>query len=137
MKQYKILSFFLAFALFFLASCDPNNTGTVNNNVSGNWRVSLFSERGVDETADFNGYTFSFNTGGQVVATKNGVSKNGTWSIDASSNKFIIDLGPKDNTNKPLGELTDDWQIQTITDNKISLKDDNASSNEILEFTKL
>jgi hypothetical protein len=102
---------------------------------SGTWRVTLFTDSGNDETADFNGYSFTF-SGSTVTAVKNGTSKSGAWSVNSSSNKFNIDLGPKDNTNKPLGELTDDWKIISYTATEIKLTDDNAASNEFLTFTK-
>jgi hypothetical protein len=133
-----IFSFALALAVT-LVSCDPGNS--VSSDVSqvassGSWRVTLFTDSGNDETSDFSGYSFTFSNGGTVTAVKNGVSKNGTWGINTSSNKFNIDLGPKDDTNKPLGELTDDWKILSSGATEIRLGDDNAASNEFLTFTK-
>lgn len=112
-----------------LDSNDPTTTAT-----SGTWRVTLFTDSGNNETSDFSGYTFSFNGNGTVTATKSGTSQNGTWST--GSNRFNIDLGPKVDTNKPLGELTDDWKIISTSDTEIKLTDDNAASNEFLTFTK-
>jgi hypothetical protein len=133
-----IFSFALALAVM-LVSCDPGNSvssGVSQVASSGSWRVTLFTDSGNDETSDFSGYSFTFSNGGTVTAVKNGVSKNGTWSINASSNKFNIDLGPKDDTNKPLGELTDDWKILSSGTAELRLGDDNAASNEFLTFTK-
>lgn len=96
----------------------------------------MFTDSGNDETADFSGYSFTFSTSGSVTAVKNGVTQTGTWSVNTSSNKFNIDLGPKLDTNKPLGELTDDWKIISVSETVIQLEDDNASSNEKLTFTK-
>lgn len=129
---------FLALALS-LVSCDPgSNVASDVSQVasSGTWRVTLFTDSGNDETTDFSGYSFTFSNSGTITALKNGVSKTGTWSVNTSSNKFIIDLGPKDNTNKPLGELTDDWKILSAGTTEIRLGDDNTASNEFLTFTK-
>jgi hypothetical protein len=82
------------------------------------------------------GYSFVFNTGGIVTASKNSSSQNGTWNIDQSSNKFNIDLGPKTTANHPLGELTDDWKILSSSNTEIRLTDDNSASSEFLTFTK-
>ena len=122
--------------LFIIAACtrsldDSNTTDIV---VSGTWRVSLFTDSGNDETSDFTGYSFTFNNNGSITATKNGVSQNGTWSI--SSGKFNIDLGAKIDSNKPLGELTDDWKIISTSATEIKLTDDNSASAEFLTFTK-
>jgi hypothetical protein len=102
--------------------------------VDGTWKVALFTDSGNDETSDFSGYTFVFNNNGTVTATKSGASQNGTWGT--SSNKFSINLGPKDSSNKPLGELTDDWKIISSSNVEIKLTDDNTASGEFLTFTK-
>lgn len=112
---------------------DPSTTQVVT---SGTWRVTLFTDSGNDETADFNGYTFTFNSDGTISAVKNAVTQAGTWSANSSSNKLIIDLGPKVDTNKPLGELTDDWVIISKSTTEIRLTDDNVASNEFLTFTR-
>lgn len=138
----KIVAFSIS-ALFLLSmiSCTKSSTdspGEVTPIVTqGEWVVSLFSERGINETSDFSGFSYVFQSGGKLIVKKNGaVVKEGTWSENSSSKKLIIDLGIKDDTNKPQGELTDDWIITSKNDSKISLTDDNSSSAEILEFTK-
>jgi len=140
MKQRTIT---LALALLILgSSCSKNDSNAIVNNVTpivtvGGWTVSLFSERGVAETADFAGYTFTFQNDGKLIVNKGSVAvKEGTWSEDNSSGKLIIDLGPKDNNNKPLGQLTDDWNLIGKSDTKIGMTDDKASRNELLEFSK-
>jgi hypothetical protein len=129
----------LGFCSIIFSSCTKEDNAV--NNVAdavtnGTWRVTHFSERSNNETSDFNGYTFTFQSNGKIIASKNGVAKEGNWSESTSSNKLIIDLGAKSDANKPLGELSDDWVIVSKTDTKINLTDDNSSSNELLEFTK-
>ena len=131
-----------AIAVLLLLSCtrnaDPvNSNNTISSsNLDGNWRVTLFSERGIDETNDFNGFVFTFNSNGSLTATRNAIVQNGTWSITSNSRKFNIDLGPKTDANKPLGELTDDWHVISSSATEIKLTDDNTASNEYLTFTK-
>jgi hypothetical protein len=140
MKKATIIMFFATIAI--LSSCDhsanPSN-GSLNATqvvTSGSWRITLFTDSGNDETSDFNGYNFVFSTDGTIVATKNGIAKNGTWSVNESSNKLIIDLGIKDDSNKPLGELTDDWLIISKSNTEIKSTDDNPASAELLTFTR-
>jgi len=119
------------------ASCQKDDMSSGNiqaTATSGNWRVTLFKDSGNDETGEFNGYSFTFNSDGSLIASKGGTTKSGSWST--SSNKFNIDLGPKDNTNKPLGELTDDWKVLSSNASEIRLADDNASASEFLTFSK-
>ncbi|MBD0284104.1 MAG: hypothetical protein ICV79_01620 [Flavisolibacter sp.] len=129
-----MVSLFALFAL--LISCtrhaeETNNTSTVSN---GSWRVNHYMEKGIDETGDFSGYTFTFSANGVATATKGSINKNGTWSI--SSNKFNLNMGTNDNTNKPFGKLTDDWIITTINETVISLLDDNPARDGMLIFTR-
>ncbi|MFI5129888.1 MAG: hypothetical protein ACHQFX_07865, partial [Chitinophagales bacterium] len=134
-----IYSLVVVALMSIIVSCSKSDdivSGTGQLVTSGTWRVSLFTDSGNDETADFNGYSFTFSEGGTLTAVKGGVTKNGTWSVSTSSNKLNIDLGPKDNTNKPLGELTDDWKILSSNSTELRLADDNAASNEFLTFIK-
>jgi hypothetical protein len=134
----RILSSLLIAMTVFASSCliGGSDSTTVQVVTSGTWKVTLFTDSGNDETSDFNGYTFTFTDGGTLTAVKNGITKTGTWSVNNSSNKFNIDLGAKVDSNKPLGELTDDWKILSNTETVIRLTDDNSSSNEFLTFTK-
>jgi hypothetical protein len=126
----------LAITLNSCSNSSDNDASTDLVISSGNWRVTLFTDSGNDETADFNGYVFTFHESGTISAVKGTSSKSGSWSTNSSSHKFNIDLGPKLDTNKPLGELTDDWLILSTSNTMIELRDDNVSSQEFLTFTK-
>ena len=70
---------------------NPNNNSQQimlieNTAVSGSWTISSYVDSGQDETNDYNGYTFTFNDDGTVVATNGGNTINGTWSVTDSSN---------------------------------------------------
>ena len=132
MKSY--LNCFFLFSILLLISCKKDNNNSNNNISNGNWRVTLFTDSGNDETSDFSGYSFTFGNNGVLTATKAGSSKTGTWSNPG--NEFNIDLGEKSDSNKPLGELSDDWDIISKTSTEIKLKDDNDASAEFLTFQK-
>src|SRR5689334_2921619 len=128
---------FLAFAAIASSSCTKSNNSQVDPVQvvsSGTWRVTLFSDSGNNETASFSGYTFSFGIGGVITVSKDGLNKTGSWNVSDNSTKFNINLGPKDISNQPLGELSDDWKILSSTTAEIRLGDDNSSSNEFLTF---
>ncbi|MBO9153078.1 lipocalin family protein [Chitinophaga sp. GCM10012297] len=128
----------LIFLAVFFAACSSNNNDNAGPGAvtSGTWRVSHFSERGDDETGDFSGYSFSFSGNGSATAVRSGNSQTGTWSVNGSSTRFSIDFGAKTDANKPLGELTDDWKVISISASEIKLTDDNATSAEFLTFAK-
>lgn len=134
----KVIVSFTAGIILLATSCtrssDTGNPADIA--ASGTWRVTLFIDSGNDETADFAGYSFRFNSNGTLAATRSGNTQTGAWSVQNSSSKFTIDLGPKIDTNKPLGELTDDWKIISSSNTEIKLTDDNPASNEFVTFTK-
>lgn len=139
MKSLNWLSAILLSACMMACSNDNNDPTPAPDPQAptiGTWRVTLFSERGNDETSDFSGYVFTFDSNGSAIATKNGANRNGTWSINTSSTEFNIDFGEKNDANKPLGELTDDWEIISVTKTEIKLKDDNDASAEFLTFSQ-
>jgi hypothetical protein len=137
----KFFASLLSLTIVFATSCSKSSNSTPANAavvasqsaVSGTWRVSSFINSGTNETAAFAGYSFVF-SGATVTATKNGIITNGAWSVNTSSVKFIIDLGPRGSSNIPLGELTDDWRITSANDTQIQLQDD--SNVEFVTFTK-
>lgn len=137
--KYTIIACFILVGALSSTSCTNNSNTSPDPGQqisSGIWRITLFIDNGNDETSDFSGYNFSFNSGNVLSAVKNGVAQNGTWSFSASSNKYIIDLGPKTTSNKPLGELTDDWKVISNSSTEIRLQDDNPARNEFVTFTK-
>lgn len=138
MKRLTFLSLWAVILLLSSCTKSASDPGPVTPIVTqGDWVVSLFTEPGENKTSEFSGYRFTFQSDGKLIVSKNGaIEKEGSWSENTSSHKLIIELGPKDNSNKPLGELTDDWIVSSRSDNRISLKDDNNSSNEVLEFSK-
>jgi len=99
-------------------------TKVVSTMSSGTWKITLFSEDGVMETANYNGYNFDFN-GSNVLLAENGTNNySGTWSVtndddDDSSNTldFNIAFAGPDN----FLELSEDWDILQRTDNKLVL----------------
>jgi len=130
----RLMLLVLPFFVFFFSCHKSEDNNNSNTNISqGTWKVSLFTDSGNDETSDFSGYSFTFASGGVLTAQKGAVSQAGSWGHGSD---FNIDLGVKSDNNKPLGELTDNWKIISITSSEIRLTDDNASSGELLTFTK-
>ncbi|KYP15003.1 hypothetical protein [Flavihumibacter sp. CACIAM 22H1] len=142
--RYVLLAVIGSLSLF---SCDRSNdddtdpTNTPANSVTnsylsgGSWKLSLLTDGGVDETSDYEGYTFEFMADGKMTATRAGTTTNGTWRTqrDDGKNELLIQLVT---TDKDLDELNDDWDIVLSTSSKIELQDDNEASNEKLHFTK-
>lgn len=104
----------------------PSNQSKIENIAkSGTWKITYFYDTDKEETANFNGYNFTF---GSTLTATNGVNTHtGTWSItDSNSNDDSMDdlhfniafTAPPD-----FEDLSDDWDIIEVTETKIKLID--------------
>lgn len=119
--------------------CDDNSNGGttpvfIDVLTSGTWYVSYFYDH-EDDTYEFVGYNFTFNSDGTSIAIKNATSTYGTWNTYASSGYNKLDINFNGNS---LDEMEDDWQIIEFTSTVINLKHVSGGSGEIhyLTFTK-
>lgn len=136
----KRLILVLASILIVLGACNKVKTKDVNKTITdGKWRVSLFSEDGVDETYHFSGYEFTFSDNGNVQAVGQGGTINGTWSTtdddsndDSSSDVDLILSFPETND---FDELTDDWDVLSQSNDKIELQDISGGDGSIDKLT--
>ena len=140
MKNTKWILMMVAAASLSMFSCtnNPDDSVDINNltdvlETSGAWEVTYYWDKDKDETSDFAGYTFNFKENGVFEASRNGSLQTGTWSVNNSSQKLIINIG----SAKPLTDLIDDWIILEKTDNLIKLKDDNDEHLEELHFERI
>jgi len=140
MKKGFYLSLLVMLCFYIMSSSCSNNDddgGVIDNSEqiaqventveSGTWRITNFIDSGENETSDFTGYNFSFNSDGSLVATNETDTLTGTWSVtdDSSSSDSDIDFNiffPVPDTND-FEDLNDDWDIITYTSTKIELID--------------
>lgn len=125
----------LVFTLFFTACKKDDSPGsnTANLQSGQKWQVSYYYDSDKVETYKFSGYSFEFKDDGTLIASNSSGSTSGTWSINSSSNKFIISMG----SMAPLDDLNDDWLINSQDNNNLKLKDDNTTKLEELHFSLL
>lgn len=136
----------MVFALLFI-SCSSDNSDDVNaaNSMAdiqeisdlvsnGTWTITNFVDSGSDETANFTGYGFSFNSDGNLVADNGSNTVNGTWSVtddsgsdDSNDDSSIDDSSDDIDFNiffaspSNFNELSEDWDIVSRTDSRIEL----------------
>lgn len=105
--------------------------------IDGKWVVANYNDSGVDETANYAGFDFTFNQDSTVVATNGTDSINGTWEevIEGEKHKLVLDMG----TTVPFDEFTEDWDVVSFTETRIDLKDISGGdgTTDILVFEKL
>lgn len=122
-----------------IKDCDTNS-GTIGNPnftsilTDGTWHVSYYFDN-IDETSNYNGYNFTFNSNGSVAAVKGTNNIGGAWSTFVNSGQDIFLLKFDDSK---LDELEDDWKITEYTTTNVRLKNESNSSGEThyLYFTK-
>lgn len=100
----------------------------------GLWFVSSYTDDGVNETADYNGYQLNFDMGGTVIAD-NGTPINGTWAVLSSGNILALDFG----SGFPFDEFNDDWDVISVSDTQVTVQDvsGGGGGTDILTLEKL
>ncbi len=105
-------------------NCSSVLQNTIENNVStGTWRITQFIDSGVNETNNFTGYNFVFNSSG--VLNANGSNNyTGNWSItNSSTSSNNLDFNINFNLTNDFQDLNDDWDFISQTPTKIELID--------------
>lgn len=118
---------------------------TINTAQSGTWKVTYFFDSDQVETDHFTGYVFTFNENGSLVAEKGSTTITGTWSVtDSNSNDDdggssgadfnIFFASPPD-----FEDLSDDWDIVSVSNSKIELTDVSGGNGgtDFLTFEKI
>lgn len=74
-------------------NCTTDDLETIFANCI-NWTVDELELNDIDLQNQYNGYVFSFGSGGTITVTENGNTINGTWSLSGAGNHidFIINI---------------------------------------------
>jgi len=140
----EIKSSVLILLAIFAASCSSDSTddspmdaaasvqAVSNLATSGSWRITSFIDSGIDDTNDFQGYSFTFNSDGSLVAENGTAIITGSWSVtsdDSSDDSDDYDSSDDIDFNiffsapPDFAELSDDWDIVSRSDTRIELID--------------
>ena len=119
--------------------CGTNSIGMNGNPslisflTSGSWKISYFLKNNNDQTLNYTGYNFVFNTNKSCVAVKNTVTTNGKWSnsISGGKSKFKLKFD-----GSILDELGEKWKVIQFSNTLIKLKNDDKKEDKFLNFTK-
>ena len=147
--------FFIPVLAILFAACSNSDTTSdpvadlstkTNMVMQSNWKVTQYIDSGKDETSDFAGYSFIFNTDGNFTAVASGATYTGSWILAAGSNSPDDSGNNSDDNldkltitisgNKQMDDLNHKWLVEKITATEIWLRDDNVASNELLRFGK-
>ena len=148
-----MLVIFLTTAVAMSCNKDEDNNTPQNTTVteaittaqSGSWKITYFFDSDQVETDHFTGYTFTFNENGSLEAVNGTSTITGTWSI-TDSNSSDDDGGSSDvdfniffASPADFEDLSDDWDIISISNSKIELTDVSGGNGGIdfLTFEKI
>lgn len=136
MKKLFLNSFYLFSFILIFSSCssddDNSTTSSIQTDIENsiqvsNWRVTKFIDSGDDETNNYNGYSFTFNSDSSLVATNGTNTYTGSWSVtdsnSSSNSSSDLDFNISFTSPPDFEELSDDWDIITNSASKIELID--------------
>jgi len=105
---------------------------------SGDWRITNYLDADNDETTNYVGYTFTFNSDGILGATNGNISVSGAWSM-TTSDVDELDFNIFFTTPDIFEVLADDWEIKKYSSSKIELIDVSSEDNstDYLTFEKI
>ncbi|RZJ74223.1 MAG: hypothetical protein EOO45_09150 [Flavobacterium sp.] len=141
----KKLNFILAgIAAFGMVSCSDDDNSSSNNNGNdanlteirdavraGTWKISNYEDNGVNETADYSGYNFTFGPNNILTASNGTNTYTGTWSVtnddsssdDDNNSGNDVDFDISFNSPAILAEISDDWDIAGFNESSLMLID--------------
>lgn len=104
--------------------------------VEGTWVITLFIDDGDDDTDYFEGYTFSFQPGGDVVATSSqtGQDIQGTWQVRSDDGRAELWLNFSTGDYE-FRELNEDWYLIEASADRIRLEYDYDDDDDIYLLT--
>ncbi|RLD22358.1 MAG: hypothetical protein DRI71_07640, partial [Bacteroidetes bacterium] len=110
---------------------DVDDTDLIAVLLEGEWAISYFFDE-ADETADFQGYIFTFFEDGTAKSTIGDIIVEGTWESYGDDGSLEIELDF--DSESPLDGLDDDWDIIEFENDIIKLKDisDDGSEEELI-----
>jgi hypothetical protein len=146
----------LVFAIL-LAGCDDSDDDSGGHSSetvadiqrkagNGQWRITYFFDTDEEETDNFTGYIFEFNNGDIVTATDGSNNYSGNWSVthdgshDDNHTQFEdIDFNIEFSHPDDFEELSEDWEIISLSDSKIELRHISGGNGgtDLLTFEKL
>lgn len=120
----------LSFLTVTLNSCkkDKNKTqNEISTDVqSGTWRITKFIDSGSDQTSNFTGYNFNFESG-SLTASNGTNNYSASWSISDSNSdddsQDDLHFNINFNLTNDFEDLNDDWDFISHSSTKIELID--------------
>lgn len=142
MKLKIILPVILISIVVIAVSCSKSSGGGSADTIAsvitqGSWTIHMYLNETKDETANYSGYVFTFNSNGSVSAVKSGVTTTGTWTevVDSGKRKFILKWNGG-GIPVLLLQIEEDWVLKAKSSTLVELLNQTATNNDELHFIK-
>jgi hypothetical protein len=141
---------FVVTIAFSVIGCSKSATSPTNNNsntntatliTSGAWKITAYTQKTEDKTANFDGIDFTFKSDGTLQASGANTAS-GSWayaaavsnyySNSASSPTLTINLG----NSSPFNRISKTWDVGDVTASTIKLSNHEVAEDEHVTFTK-
>jgi len=116
-----------------LTSQDEENAITRTTPAPGNYNVKLYIDDNDTSTRIFRGYVFNFSSNGNLTATVNNVTYRGTWETSNGGRELKLRIEGTDQLEK----IDKSWDVKGMTDNLITLTDNDPGEITKLVFKKI
>ncbi len=129
MTQFGFYFFSCFMTLLCLTSCDSESSDFSQEEIrmniqDGAWMITKFVDSGQDETSDFAGYAFEFNSSG-VLTADNGMNiYSGNWSVSDDDDDSDDDSDDDDSDDDDSDDDSDDDDSDDDSDDDDSYDDD-------------
>lgn len=135
MRKTILLLSFLTAGIISSCTKDSDSDSIASIVTQGSWVVHLYTNDAVDETSNYSGYTFTFNSGGIIQATKGSTTYSGLWSEvkDSGKTKFVI-VWTGTGIPSALQEIEEDWVVTSKSSTVLELTDSGSAPFDILHF---
>lgn len=131
LKFTRIILLLFAIAFSF-SSCEKHTTPEKLDKkiTKGNWRIGKAVIANTNVTATYNGYLFGF-TSNQNIEVSGTVATTGSWYHGTEKNPVILFLSfPA--TFPELYVLSDDWQVNQLSNSQMVMKRNDSTDDEII-----
>jgi len=151
MKNSLINLLVFVIAVLAFKSCskdDANNTVKIDASdipaieaaiTGGDWKISYYFDSDKDETTDYAGYVFTFQSDGVLAVSNGSTALSGAWSLtNSSSDSSDVDFNIAFSSPEIFEELSDDWDIKKYSTTNVELFaiSGGDESTDLLTFTK-
>ena len=120
-----------------VTSQDEQEVITRTTPAPGNYKVNLYIDDNDTSTGFYRGYVFNFSSDGTLTATVNNVTYDGTWEIKNGGSELQIEIFQTLEETEQLKKIDKSWDVVSITNNLITLTDNDPGEITKLVFKKI